>query len=77
MGILLDPCHDDRINLVVDCPLNPLVCIRLGNPHSGYAVKRMAFDDVAHTIRAKITRQEHKRPSGQVDVAQTWVMLFE
>ena len=74
---LIDPRHHDRVDVMVDCPRQPLLTGRLAHRNCGYAVNGMCLDVVAHTVRCHVAGQEHDAAFGQGHVTQARVARFE
>ena len=55
---LLHPCHDGRVNVVVDGPLKPLVAVGLLDDNLDNSVPCVGFEVVAYAISKQVACQE-------------------
>ena len=59
LRVLAYPSHDDGLDVAVDCPLQPLVCVWFAHSQGDDAVAAMRLEVVAHAIRTQVACKEY------------------
>ena len=61
MGELLNPSHHLGGNIILQCPLNPLISIRLANCNERNTISRMSLKHISDTIGQQVCSAKHNR----------------